>query len=94
MEVEEYLEESPIYGRDFVMILDRNALNKLLLLNDGQLKMVMERLAAESGLDLSALNISTDDISSVRSALSGASDRDLERVAQQLTKRKNGEGGH
>lgn len=74
------------------MILDRNALNKLLLLNDSQLKMIMERLAAESGLDLSALNISADDISSVRSALSGASDSDLEKVAEQLTRNKKGEG--
>ena len=74
------------------MILDRNALNRLLSLNDGQLKMVMERLAAESGLDLSALNISPDDISSVRSALSGATDRDLEKVAEQLAKSRKKEG--
>lgn len=74
------------------MILDRNALNRLLSLNDGQLKMVMERLAAESGLDLSALNISPDDISSVRSALSEATDRDLEKVAEQFAKSRKKEG--
>lgn len=74
------------------MILDRNALNRLLSLNDGQLKMVMERLAAESGLDLSALNISPDDISSVRSALSGATDRDLEKVAEQFAQNRKKEG--
>ena len=74
------------------MILDRNALNRLLSLNDGQFKAVLERLATESGLDLSALNISTGDIASVRSAVSGASDRDLEALAEQFSKNKKGEG--
>ena len=70
------------------MMLDRNALNRLLSLNDNQLKAVVERLAADSGLDFSAFNISPDDIASVRSALSGATDRDLENLAQQLSKDK------
>ena len=70
------------------MILDRNALNRLLSLNDKQLKAVLERLAAESGLDLSALKVSPDDIASVRSALSGATDRDLEEAARKLSEKK------
>ena len=70
------------------MILDRNALNRLLSLNDKQLKAVLERLAAESGLDLSALNVSPDDIASVRSALSGATNRDLEEAARKLSEKK------
>lgn len=70
------------------MILDRNALNRLLSLNDKQLKAVLERLAAESGLDFSALNVSPDDIASVRSALSGATDRDLEEAARKLSEKK------
>lgn len=70
------------------MILDRNALNRLLSLNDKQLKAVLERLAGESGLDLSALNVSPDDIASVRSALSGATDRDLEEAARKLSEKK------
>lgn len=70
------------------MILDRNALNRLLSLNDKQLKAVLERLASESGLDLSALSVSPDDIASVRSALSGATDRDLEEAARKLSEKK------
>ena len=70
------------------MILDRNALNRLLSLNDKQLKAVLERLAAESGLDLSALNVSPDDIASVMSALSGATDRDMEEAARKLSEKK------
>ncbi len=70
------------------MMLDRNALNRLLSLNDRQLKTVMERLATDSGLDLSSFNISPDDIASIRSALSGATDSDLEKAAQQLAKNK------
>ncbi len=70
------------------MTLDRNALNRLLSLNDAQLKAVMERLASDSGLDFSAFNISPGDIASVRSALSGATDGDLENLARQLSKNK------
>ena len=70
------------------MMLDKNALNRLLSLNDNQLKAVVERLAADSGLDFSSFNISPDDIASVRLALSGASDRDLENLAQKLSKDK------
>ncbi len=74
------------------MILDRNALNKLLSMSDSRLKAVMERLAADSGLDLSTLNISPDDIASVRSALSGASDHELEKVAEQFAQSRKKEG--
>ena len=82
---EEKRKVSPHWASVF-MILDRNALNRLLSLNDSQLKAIMERLAADSGLDLSALNISSGDIASVRSALSGASDRVLEQLAEQFSK--------
>lgn len=70
------------------MMLDRNALNRLLSLNDNQLKSVVERLAADSGIDFSSFNVSPDDIASVRAALSGATDSDLENLAQQLSKGK------
>jgi hypothetical protein len=74
------------------MILDKNALNRLLSLDDRQLKAVMERLAAESGLDLSAFNVSTGDLASVRTALSGATDQELEKLAQQLRQGKKERG--
>lgn len=70
------------------MKLDRNALEKLLNLNDSQLKNLMETIALESGIDLSKFNISTQDISSIRSALSNATDRDIEMAEKQISEYK------
>lgn len=71
------------------MQLDRNMLEKLLSLNDSQLSAVIRSLAQSSGLDLSSFNISPNDISSIRSALSGATDEDIKRAQDQLQSRKN-----
>lgn len=64
------------------MQIDRNALEKLLSLNDRQLKLVINKLAADSGIDLSGFNIDTKDIRSIREGLSSATDSDIERVAR------------
>lgn len=64
------------------MQIDRNALEKLLSLNDRQLKLVINKLAAESGIDLSGFNIDSRDIDSIRRGLSSATDSDIQRVAQ------------
>ncbi len=66
------------------MQLDRKALERLLTLNDAQLKGVIEALAAESGLDLGNFGISQNDIASIRKALSGATDEDIKKAAEQL----------
>lgn len=66
------------------MQLDRRALERLLTLNDAQLKGVIESLAAESGLDLGNFGISQNDIASIRKALSGATDEDIKKAAEQL----------
>ena len=65
------------------MQLDRNALEKLLSLNDRQLKSVIQRLASENGIDLSSFPINPSDIQSVRTALSGATDEDLRKINEQ-----------
>ena len=64
------------------MQIDRNALEKLLSLNDRQLKLVINKLAAESGIDLSGFNIDSKDIESIRKGLSSATDSDIQRVAE------------
>lgn len=66
------------------MHLDKRTLQKLLLMNDEQLTAVIRSLAENSGLDLSDFNIRPDDVTSIRSALSGATDEDLARAAEQL----------
>ena len=68
------------------MQIDKEALQKLLSLNDRQLSLVINKLAAESGIDPASLNINTKDITSIRNALSGATERDLRRVAEQYEK--------
>ena len=65
------------------MEINRESINKLLSLNDRQLKSIIQNLARDSGIDPSQFNIDTDSISSIRRALSGASDDDLRRVAEQ-----------
>ena len=69
------------------MQLDRNAINRMLSLNDEQLKALIRSLAENTGLDLSSFNISATDVQSIRRALSVATDADLERAAEQLKQR-------
>ena len=64
------------------MEIDRNALNKLLKLNDAQLKMVIRNLAANSGIDPKEFNINVSDVASIRNALNTVSDDDLKQIAQ------------
>lgn len=72
------------------MEINRDSINKLLNLNDRQLKSIIQNLARESGIDPSEFNIDTDSISSIRQALSGASDDDLKRIAEQYEANKRG----
>lgn len=65
------------------MQINRESLNKLLSLNDFQLKMMINRLAAQSGIDPAQFNIDPSSIESIRKALSSATDADLERIAKQ-----------
>ena len=59
------------------MQLDRNMLNRLLSMNDTQLAALIEKIAAESGLDLSAAGLNKDNIESLRRALQSVTDADL-----------------
>lgn len=70
------------------MQLDRNAINRMLTLNDNQLKNLIRSLAENSGLDLSSFQISPDDVASIRRALSGATDADIARATEQLNLHK------
>ena len=70
------------------MQINRENLEKLLSLNDRQLKMIVQRLAAQSGIDTKALNIDTGSIESIRRALSSATDADLTRIAEQYERNK------
>ena len=76
------------------MQIDRRTLNGLLALNDDQLAAVIARLAAQSGIDPRELGIDVSSIQSIRAALSGATDAELERImAQYKAKEQGGKGG-
>lgn len=66
------------------MKLDKEAVARLLALNDAQLQAVIVRLAGENGIDLGGISIRPSDIASVRRALAMATDEDIARAAQQL----------
>ena len=70
------------------MQINRENLDKLLSMNDRQLKMIIQHLAAQSGIDPSEFNIDTNSIESIRTALSGATDDDLKKIAEQYEKNK------
>ena len=64
------------------MQIDRASLEKLLTLNDRQLKLFINKLALDSGIDPASFNIDPKDIQSIRKTLSTASDADLKRIAE------------
>ena len=64
------------------MQIDRSALEKLLSLNDRQLQYFITKLATESGIDPATFNMDLKDVQSIRRALSGATDQDLELVTK------------
>ena len=63
----------------FDMQLDRNQLNRLLRLNDDQLRAVLGKLLAEYGLDASMFPIASMDMSRLRAVLQSATDEDIAR---------------
>lgn len=66
------------------MQIDRKALEGLLSLNDRQLMAIINRLASQSGIDPSEYNIDPNSVSSIRSAIRGASDEDLNKIVAQF----------
>lgn len=74
------------------MQIDRESLNRLLSLGDVQLKYVINKLAAENGVDLAALNVRPDDVEGARRVLAAATDEDLERIAAQIEAARTARG--
>ena len=72
------------------MELNRDAVNKLLTLNDRQLKAIIQNIAKDSGIDPSDFNIDPANIASIRSALSTVSDEDLKKIAEMYEANKKG----
>ena len=76
------------------MTLDRNAVERLLALNDKQLAIVIKKLTAEAGIDPSALQINASNIAALRTALSMATDDDIKRLSEQIAQMQKGGERH
>lgn len=76
------------------MTLDRNAVERLLALNDKQLAIVIKKLTAEAGIDPGALQINASNIAALRAALSMATDEDLKRASEQIARMQRGGDHH
>jgi len=74
------------------MQIDKKALEGLLSLNDRQLMMIINRLVAESGIDPAQYNIDPASISSIRAAISGATDEQLDSIVKQYEENKQKRG--
>ena len=71
------------------MQINRENLNKLLSLNDRQLKAMITKIAVQGGIDPAEFNIDTDNIQSIRQVLGSSIDADIEKIARQYESAKN-----
>lgn len=74
------------------MQLDKNAIDKLLTLDDRALWSVIKMIAAQSGVAL-ADNISSAELSALRNALGSATDADIAAATEMLGRMKEQNGG-
>ena len=72
------------------MTLDKNTLDKILNLDDNQLIMIIKSIAAKNGIDIKNMNITKEQLASLRSALSGADYIDVKKATEIF---KNYRGG-
>ena len=66
------------------MQLDKKSVERLLKLNDDQLRGVLGKLLAEYGVDVSRVPLMQMDMTALRAVLSAATDADLTRMLQML----------
>lgn len=62
------------------MQLDRNMLDRLLMMNDEQLGAIVRGIAAEAGIDPAQLGLNPDNIQSIRAALKSADEEDIRQL--------------
>lgn len=66
------------------MQLDKKSLDRLLKLNDDQLRGVLGKLLSEYGVDVSRVPLAQMDMTALRAVLSAATDEDITRFVQML----------
>ena len=66
------------------MQLDKKSIDRLLKLNDDQLRAVIGKLLSEYGVDVSRVPLATMDLSALRAVLQMAGEEDISRLLQSL----------
>lgn len=66
------------------MPMDKQQIDRLLRLNDDQLRAVLGKLLASYGVDVSRVPLATMDVGALRMLLQNASEQDIERLLQTL----------
>ena len=66
------------------MPMDKQQIDRLLRLNDDQLRAVLGKLLAEYGVDVSRVPLAQMDMTALRSVLAAATDEDISRFLQSL----------
>lgn len=67
------------------MQLDKKSLDRLLKLNDDQLRGVLGKLLVEYGVDISRVPLAQMDMTALRAILQAATDEDIHRFMQMFT---------
>lgn len=75
------------------MMLDKRAIDILLSLDDAKLSLVIKKLAADAGVDPSAIKIGENELSGLRAALSCATESDITRAVELLKSYNDGKKG-
>ncbi|MBR5120425.1 MAG: hypothetical protein IKV02_05445 [Clostridia bacterium] len=74
------------------MQIDERMLQRLLAMNDEQLGRMIQKIAAESGIDPAQLGINPQNIESVRSALGSIGEDELEGINRLYEDYRRGKG--
>ena len=68
------------------MKLNKEAISRILSLDDASLAGVIRTIAADAGVDPSKISLSPADIANIRAALSVATNDDISKLYEQLTR--------
>ena len=74
------------------MQIDQKSLARLLSMNDAQLAAVIQKIAAEAGVNPAQLGLNPDNIDNVRRALGSATETDIEQMKAIYDSYRNGKG--
>lgn len=75
------------------MKLDRRAIALLSSLDDDKLRFIIKQVAKETGIDVDALGLNTNDVKLLRKRLAELTDDELAEAERQINQRQGEENG-